>query len=444
MKSRQIKYFFILVISCFFLVGCNQPTENQGDGSQQTDGPITLQWWGVFWDQDVVQPLIDEYQQLNPNVTINYANKWQGGSRNIAAKLYQDELDRVLRENNPVEIPDIMMVENTWAGNYFAHSSSAPASVIDIDTYSTVFHKAPRKDFIGNEQIYGIPIWMDSLAVIYNKDLLSEVGVSEPPKNWVDFKNLAIQLTKRDGNKFLQGGFAAGNMTNVSFGFELANLLMIQNGVVIQDSVGNPAFSTDADTEVALDFFESFQGSNGSWEESESNDSVAFLEGRLAMMVAPSWRLNDMLQFNDQYDLGIDMGVSSMPQLSGQSEPILNWATYWGAMVPVTRPNTQASWQFINWLTQSEQLTKLRQSELESRKYFGFLYPRTDMQQFLQTDEYLRVYNSSLDTAETWQMIDGLAVKAVFAELFEKGVSQSRIAEAENDILTIIIGKGQL
>ena len=37
--------------------------------------PVTLEFWSVFDNSDIYQPLILKYQQLYPNVTINYRKK---------------------------------------------------------------------------------------------------------------------------------------------------------------------------------------------------------------------------------------------------------------------------------------------------------------------------------------------------------------------------------
>lgn len=403
-----------------------------------------MQWWGVFWDEEVMQSLIDEYEQQNAGVTITYANRWPGGTTSVGSKLYQDELDRVLKANDPVAIPDIFMVHNTWVGNYERYTAPAPASVIDANTLKTAFYPAVAEDFARGDVVRGIPLWMDVLAIIYNKAMLADLAVSKPPADWAEFRTLATNLTERSGSTITQAGFAAGTPDNVSFGVELLYLLMVQNGVPMTDATGNPTFSTDADAEAAVDFYQSFASNSGSWNATMRNDAAAFLEGDLAMLTAPAWRYHDLLAFNEQFDLGINMGVSAMPQLQGQTQPTINWADYWGNMVALNRPNSEAAWKFLVWISQPEQLRKLHQNELIDREYFGSLYPRVDMQQDLQSDQYIRVYNSALSTAKTWYQVDGLAVKELFKALIKTGGSLDEIADVENQVQTIVTNKGKL
>jgi multiple sugar transport system substrate-binding protein len=439
--TRSLAYVALVVVAGVVLTACTSNNNGQNNQNQQ----ITLQWWGVFWDKDVVQPLIDEYQSLHSNVKIEYANRWQGGKWETAAKLYQDNLDRVLKAGNQVEIPDIFMVQNTWVGNYENYAAEAPSSVIDANTVKTAFYPAVAQDFAHNDKVYGLPLWMDALAILYNKTLLASAASSAPPTNWVDFKTLAINLTVRSGGTITRAGFAAGTADNTSFAPEILNLLFLQNGVKMTDASGNPSFSTSADSQVALEFYKSFATGNGSWSTSMSNDAAAFLQGDAAMIVAPSWRYADILAFNKLYNLGLNIGVAPMPQLQGQAVPTINWATYWGNMIALNRPNAEESWKFLKWLTEPDQLKKLHTAEQPKRQFFGFLYPRSDMQQELQADTYLRVYNAALPSAQTWYMVDGYAVRESFKKLIgSSGTSLSDIAQTENEVDTIIKNKGKL
>ncbi len=438
--GRSITYSVLVLIAGIALTACTTGTNNNNQTQQ-----VTLQWWGVFWDKDVVQPLIDEYQGLHTNVKIEYANRWQGGSWETAARLYQDNLDRVLKAGNQVEIPDIFMVQNTWTGNYENYTAEAPSSVIDANTVKTAFYPAVATDFAHGDKVKGLPLWMDTLAILYNKTLLAAAATSAPPANWVDFKSLAIALTTRSGGTITRGGFGAGTADNTSFAPELLNLLFLQNGVTMTDGAGSPSFSTDADSQTALEFYKSFATSGGSWASGLSNDAAAFLQGDVAMIVAPSWRYHDILAFNKLYSLGLNIGVAPMPQLQGQATPVINWATYWGNMVALNRPNAEESWKFVKWLSEAEQLKKLRTAEKPKREFFDFLYPRSDMQQELQADTYLRVYNGALATAQSWYMVDGLAVRESFKKLIlNSSTSLSTIAQTENEIDTIIKNKGKL
>src|SRR5690606_23363349 len=104
------------------------------------------------------------------------------------------------------------------------------------------------------------------------------------------------------------------------------------------------------------------------------NDSASFLEQKVAMIASTSWRLREILRFNETLDLGLDIGISQVPQITTDAGN-LNWATYWGNIVTLNRPNSVASWNFLTWLTEPAQLEKLYTQVEEQSGYFGILYP---------------------------------------------------------------------
>ncbi len=434
----------LFLVLLFLLFGnlLKAPTTNNNTTTQK----VTLQWWGVFLDPSVVKPLIDAYQAQNPNVTIQYADRWPEGKYDAAADIYKSELNRVLKANDPVDIPDIFMVENTWAGDYESFVKSSTS--YDYDTYKSIFYPAVVTDFTSasSKSVYGVPLWIDDLAIIYNKDMLKAAAVSEPPTDWVSFSTLAKTLTKRSSGAITQAGFAAGAGSNVSYAPEIFNLLMAQNGVQIVNDQGLPTFGSDTDSVTALQSYKDYlNNTNGTWNTDLKIDAASFLERKLAMMVTTSYKYREIKSFNETYQLGIDIGVSQFPQLQGQAQPVMNWANYWGAMVPSSRPNSAAAWAFLKWMTDPDQLRKLNKNETDFDKQFGFLYPRIDMAQDFQNDADLKVFNASLPFAQSWKMYKGADVKAEFLKLIDQsGVSQSSIVSTQTAIQSLINNKGKL
>ena len=173
------------------------------------------------------------------------------------------------------------------------------------------------------------------------------------------------------------------------------------------------------------------------WNENFENDSAAFLEGKVAMIVVPSYRLRELLRYNEEYSIGIDIGISKLPQVDGSGEDF-NWSDYWGNMVASNRPNSTESWKFLNWITQPEQLKALSENVKNYNKYFGLVYPRKDMNSELIGDEYLRVYNEGALNAKSWYMIKGLEINAAIDTLLSsKTISQAQLDKLQEDINTL-------
>lgn len=416
----------------------------RGSGSTPQKDKVVLQWWGAFLDTEVVQPLIDQYQAQNTNVTIEYANRFKSTEPyDDEVVRYQEDLNRVLSAGNQVEIPDIFMVDSTWVGDYekFVKASNS----YDITTYKNTFYDVVSTNFTQGNSIYGVPLWVDTYAVVYNKKLLSQASLSTPPTTWANFKTVAQQLTKRNGNTITQAGFAAGSATNTDYASSVYQILMLQNGVTLANSKGVPQFATDPDSLTALTFYKGFiDSSSGTWNKAMNNESAAFLDGEVAMIVVPSYRLREILAFNDKYSLGLEIGIAPMPQVDGSTTEY-NFGTYWGNMVASNRPNSTEAWKFLKWMTESTQLQTLSDNVKEHNKYFGTISPRKDMNTELVSDEYLRVYNEDVLIAQSWYMIKGLGVTDLFNELIDQtSTSASQIETTQKDIIKLQSNQGKL
>jgi ABC-type glycerol-3-phosphate transport system substrate-binding protein len=432
----------ILLVIVILILSSRRSSTPPVDTSKQ----VILQWWGVYLPKEVVQPLLDEYKSINSNVTIEYADKWPIGPYSDAVVNYRSELNRKVSAADVVETPDIFMVHNTWVDDYIKYAATPAATVTDASAYANTFYPVVANDFTEDNKVYGVPLWVDTFAILYNKDQLNAASVSAPPTDWTAFKNLARTLTQKTGSTLTRGGFAAGTGSNVTYASELFNLLMLQNGVEIVDSNGLPVFGSQTEATSALTFYKDFaNNANYTWKDSADNDSKAFLEGKASMIFAPSYRYREIKNVNEDLDLGLDIGVAQVPQLSGQTEDLINWSDYWGNMVSSKRPNAAYAWDFLNWMTQSAQLDKLNNNLEEVTGQFGIMSPRKDMNSFLTDDNDLKIFAESLPFAKSWQMVKGIEVEELFVELLDTSTpGANNITSTQNDIVPLVSSAGQL
>lgn len=405
--------------------------------------PVTLRVWGAFLEPEVVQPLITQYQELNPNVTIEYIDKIAeyGNVRfDVANSNYQEDLDRVIASptSDVIDIPDIFMVDNSWVGRYENFITYAPSTSALALNFEQSYYPAVASDFAFNSgSIAGIPLWIDNLVILYNRDILAQRNIQEPPASWEEFSNIAEELTVFDNGIPIQAGFAAGETANVSFWYEILNVLLLQNDASIR-FLGTPSniysISNNGRAAEAFNFYTSFSEtttqSQATWSPNFKNESAEFLEGDVAMIVSTSWRYREILKFNEDLGLNIDIGVAQLPTFDGQLDPNINFADYWGFMVSRNRPNTSASWSFLEWLSEDEQLRTLHEQVKNVRGYFGTLYPKSSLQSELNEDEFLRVFNRSLPSTQSWYQINGEDARQNFTTLLgEQEVNVDTIIE---------------
>jgi ABC-type glycerol-3-phosphate transport system substrate-binding protein len=267
--------------------------------------------------------------------------------------------------------------------------------------------------------------------------MYEDANLVSPEADWQGFVDDQVpELTQSTNNAITVGGFAAAEPSNTEFWFEALNMLMLQNKVEMLDSQGQAIFGDDADAQDALDFYLQFSGSNQSWSDDFNVDIAAFLEGKLATYMAPTWRLSDIVKYNELGSLGLDIGISAVPQLSDSAGAKANFASYWANVVNANSIYSEETWEFLNFLTQSEQLATLNRTMLNnSSTEIGILFPRIDMASQQSNDQYLGVYVDSLADARSWQMKDKTEIKSEFQTIFDDNATLSEVEEEVNKIL---------
>lgn len=83
-------------------------------------------------------------------------------------------------------------------------------------------------------RIFGFPFAVDPLVFYYNKDILKNEEVVNPPKTWDELFELNKILTKRDNSGILsQNMIALGQYGNIKNAKEIISNLLIQNGISV-------------------------------------------------------------------------------------------------------------------------------------------------------------------------------------------------------------------
>jgi ABC-type glycerol-3-phosphate transport system substrate-binding protein len=107
------------------------------------------------------------------------------------------------------------------------------------------------------------------------------------------------------------------------------------------------------------------------------------------MIFAPSWVVNDILTARPD----LELGVAPVPQAI-KEEPAV-WGSFWMLAVPTSSKNAQASWDFINFLSQEDQSLMLFNENSNVRKVAS-PFALVGLAPQLASNPYLKAY---VDTA---------------------------------------------
>ena len=186
---------------------------------------VELTYWGIFEPKEVFQPLIEEYQKIHPNVKINYEQR----AYSTLAQHKETLLTR-LREGTG---PDIARIHNTWVPQFASELSPLPSDVMSAAEFGNNFYPPAQSTISYQNQLYAIPIMYDGLMLFYNTKHFEEAGITRPPTDWEEFRELALRLTKIDEEikKITRAGAAMGMANNVAHFSDILGLMFAQSKI---------------------------------------------------------------------------------------------------------------------------------------------------------------------------------------------------------------------
>lgn len=364
-------------------------------------------WWGLWEEDSVVAPLIEEYKKENPSVNIIYEKQSP-----------QDYRERLINSLARGEGPDIFRFHNSWGPMFSSELAVAPSEITTPAAFAQNFYPVMVSDLLSSDGITGVPIGYDALTLFVNEEIFEREGKSVP-KTWDEVRVVARELTKIDETgRITQAGIAMGRTENVDHWQEILALLMLQNGVNLNNPQGVLA-------EDALKFFTIFSESDLVWDATLPASTVFFSSGNLAMYFAPSWRVFEIQQTNP----GLKFKAVPTPQLSKESgsEPDVSYATYWVEGVWERSTKKEEAWKFLEFLSRKETLEKFY-SNAANLRGFGEAYPRLEMKDLLTSHPFLGPIITEAPDAESWYLasrtFDGpTGINSQIGKYFEDAVN---------------------
>ncbi|HEY7030371.1 MAG TPA: extracellular solute-binding protein [Thermomicrobiales bacterium] len=163
----------------------------------QVQNAVEIEYWQYQFDSKVnlVNELIPEFQQQNPQITIKHVNF-----------PYDDFQQQVAASVQAGGGPDVLNVYYGWVPVYAQQQLliPLPPDIFPVAQIEADFFPMIQAAKIG-ETYYALPIAVRTLALFYNKDLLGAAG-KQPPTTWEEFVDVAVATTQRDGDKLVTAG----------------------------------------------------------------------------------------------------------------------------------------------------------------------------------------------------------------------------------------------
>lgn len=317
----------------------------QKSDADEPSTEITLTAWGVD-DPKNFGDLLSQYGEAHPNITINY--------RQVPEDRYEATLLNAMATD---QAPDILMVHRSWVYRYGDKILAADPARIQASELATLFPDVVSRDFIYSDYVFALPLYIDTPALLYNKDLFNAKGVATSPKTWGDIKLLVPYFTEFTASRQLKKSAIAlgGSSRSIANAPDILSLFIFQHGARQLESMGAPTYFDDHAIDAA-EFYTQFSTPNSpyyTWSDALGNAGNLFGSGDVAMTLSYARDIPTLRQKNPY----LNFGVIPMPQ-QDTSNPV-NYADYWGLAVSSKSPNTQWAWKFVTEATTDPMLASI-------------------------------------------------------------------------------------
>ncbi len=401
-KTQAIVAIIIVVVVLVFVLGFlgiipGIRRSEEGDPNFPK-GEVNIDMWVVGDQQNAYSSIFDVYKNQHRGVRIEYRrfDDWEE---------YEKELLNALAENRG---PDLFMVHSSWIDKHGGKMIPAPESMISTNGVQNGFPEVVSNDFIRSGRVWAMPLYMDALALLYNKDIFNANAVVFPPTDWMEFVDTVVELRRYENSKTItQAGTALGTAYNVGNVTDIITTLMLQSGSTINDLNGGVRFD-----EPALDSFNFFlQFSNPinpyyTWNENKPNAQSEFAAGKVGMLI----EYRETLKKLEEQNPFLNIGVAPLPQINQYSSSAVT-ADYVGLAVArqAGAAKGYVSWDLIRTITTN---AALNATYLEETNRLPAL--RAEIQKLLNTED--DVFARAFFIADSWQRADWEAIEEIMQE----------------------------
>ncbi len=414
----------------------------------------------------------EESGQLQMWVT-DHKEHWQNVGRLWTAELGRDQQVRVtlevvefateeelqqalLRSQAAGYAPDVVITNSDWVSRHAEQLTPVVEGVaLPLSQYDAQYVRATRGHLVQGETLYGVPVSVDTLGVVYNDDhIVSRLAdANVPGATWGQFRKEVEMLTRTDNSfdRFEVSGTALGTVQSVPHAVEIVWNIMHQMGTEFFTPDGTQArfASTRASTGEgrqnfgleALEFFLSFanpQYKNYSWSDVRLPEGTVaglvtmLLEEEVSMIILKASDLQELeRQIAASGTVASNWRSVPLPQFQdpSQSNSLTVLAEVQALVVPRLAANPSWGWQFLLYATQQSQAQAFTEATMIPSALVSQIAP-------FENDPLLGAYARQAKYAETidWP-VDRAGTRVAFARVLSgAGGSLTKVGQAMTEL----------
>lgn len=268
-----------------------------GGTSSDKEVKLTMLGWEIY-QQAGMEALAKAYHEQHPNVTIDVQiSTWSE---------YWTKLEAMANSNS---LPDIFWMHTNEFSKYA--EAGILADVTDLydegkEYYTNNFAENLVQNFTYEDKVYGVPKDVDTVALVYNKDIFDEAGVSYPDETWT--WDTLVEASQTIHDKTGKYGIMADH--NEQEGW--LNTIYQAGGFYVNEDKTKAGFEdpgTQKGLKEYMDWQLAYDFSPNQSELSDLGKAERFFAGEGAMMYFGSWGINNL--YINYPDLNWDVAVLS-------------------------------------------------------------------------------------------------------------------------------------
>jgi ABC-type glycerol-3-phosphate transport system substrate-binding protein len=342
--------------------------------------------------------------------------------------------------------PDIFAVRNDDIPVYSAFATTFSDTYFttgELNRFKQEFvDLAVEESFVrnrtGSGDLVAIPLYVDTLQLYRNKQLLDQNGFPQAAITWDDIVLQAKKLSKPKSTNFgfdqsaiaLGTGYITNKKPNIVDNQDILPTLIAQYGGVIFDPTSNTIGfkfdtfnqNTESPFYKAVDFYTSFANNsraNYSWDQYQENSIDEFIQGRLAYMVGYKELDEQITKRNNAAGKNevLDFQVSELPQVDKNKPKTLG--RYFTNMMSISlseevnKDKRACVEEFLNFLSKFEaqdayssvsQMPSAHKQVINSQK---------------EGDQKVKIFAEGALIAVNYYKPDVFAVESIWSELVQ-------------------------
>jgi len=310
---------------------------------------VTLTLWEFSANEQLMQNLISQFEQENPDVKINLQQlTWEYG------------LDKFIISLAAENAPDICELGTTWISK-FASSGVLLDITDDIRDVKAKYFLWDSATY--DNKIYGVPWFAGTRVLFYNKELFLNAGLDpeKPPGTWQELLSAAKRIHAPEKGVW---GFSIFAGEPESPWQEFLPFAWA-NGASILSKDLKKSLLDSRETLQALEFYKEL--SKYSLIERQSQVNELFAQGQVGIQISGAWNLRFIPRHNPQLAFGV--GLMPTPE-EGTSTPS---AFAGGELFVITKnsKHPKQALKLIKFLTSKDNVmkaVKIQQNVIPAQK----------------------------------------------------------------------------